>query len=127
MPKDCPFCVENGKVVTLCQNDMAYLVAACDGGGNVIDDRFLIIPKEHVESIIDLPSDWHGATQQLLSDHFGQTIAGRSFNLSFNQGQEAGQRVGHVHCWLIFRDKHSEGAASELGLSSLIDKMRKLS
>lgn len=127
MPKDCPFCVENGKVVILCENDTAYLIDALDGQGSIMHDRFLIIPKEHVESVLDLPSDWHRVMQQLLRDHFGQIMAEGSFNLSFNQGQEAGQRVGHVHCWLIFRSKHSEGTATGLGLSSLIYKMSKLS
>lgn len=127
MLKDCPFCVKNGKVKILCENDMAYLVAALGDQGDIIHDRFLIIPKDHVESVLDLPSGWHGAVQQLLRGHFGQTMAERSFNLSFNQGQEAGQRIVHIHCWLIFRDKCSEGGASELGLSSLIDKMSRLS
>ncbi len=120
----CPFCVENGKVQILHENETAYIVAALGNDRQPMPNHYLIIPKVHAESILDLPAIWQASLNELLR-YLIVTRAkpGVSFNLSYNQGREAGQRVSHVHAWIIFRGDESGTPSHELGLATLLERM----
>lgn len=109
---DCPLCPENGllKEPVIAQTDAAYLIRALSSPGN-----FLIVPKIHTENPADLPADWWVAFAELLGKIPG---LGKSYNISLNFGQPAGQTVAHVHFWVIPRAGGQ--AASGKGLARLI-------
>ncbi len=115
----CPFCIENGKVNILSETEGAYLVEALQGPG-----FYLIIPKQHIESLLDLPGLWQTCVADLLR-HIPEIQAGKHFNLSYNQGHVAGQRVSHVHAWVIIRSDSEVEETRHLGLASLISNPNK--
>jgi diadenosine tetraphosphate (Ap4A) HIT family hydrolase len=118
----CPFCIENGKVNILFQNDTAYLIAVLDGGGNVMTGCYFIIPKMHITTVRKLPSGWQESVNQLLGNIPG-VDEGHPFNLSYNVENAAGQRVAHVHMWVIMRSHDSTLPSYGLGLAALISKI----
>jgi len=108
---DCPFCLANNllAVPVLAESEGAYLVPAHSHPGN-----YLIIPRNHAESIADLPDDWMRDFKHLLAqvpdlDHF---------NITLNVGKSAGQTVKHLHFWIVPRA--GDQLASGKGLVSLI-------
>ena len=113
----CPFCVENGMVAIIAQTDRAYLIAVRNGA-EVVTGCFFIIPKQHVESVLDLPDDWQAVFNELLWQAPG--ISGSSFNVSYNSGRAAGQRVAHVHAWVVLRSGEEGKPSHELGFAALI-------
>lgn len=115
----CPFCPENGKVVIIAQDERGYLVQAIGRQGVVMPGCYLIIPKEHAESLLGLPEEWQAAVNYLLSCVPGMTRESQ-FNLSYNLGHDAGQRVGHIHAWVIFRGSEESPPSHGLGLAALI-------
>ena len=120
----CPFCLENGLVKVLYQTELAYMVAALDQNREPMSRRFLIIPKDHVEAVWDLPSDWQWSVGELLKQCFGDSLSRLSFNLSYNQGLGAGQTVPHVHCWVIVRVEDEGDLTRGAGLAKIIDRGR---
>ncbi len=119
----CPFCTENGKVNILFQNDTAYLIAVLDGEGKVMPGCYFIIPKMHIESVRQLPAGWQESVNQLLGKIPDIAHGRRPFNLSYNEEQAAGQRVPHVHMWVIMRSHDSTLPSYGLGLAALISKI----
>lgn len=121
----CPFCVENGRVKVLQKNEEAFLVAALDSEGRLMPGCYLIIPLQHVESVTQLPDTWHAHLADLLQciPEYGPDVC---FNVSYNQGKAAGQRVPHVHAWVVFRNGEEGTQAYELGLKTLIDRCKSL-
>lgn len=122
---DCPFCLLNRKVVVLRETSEAYAVQVVTNGIPQ-DGRYLIIPKMHcsgLDGLMELHtgiSDWsvHEAELiQWLVEHFGHS---RDFNLSWNIGRGAGQRIDHLHMWVIFRDD-----LLELGMDALLAEVRR--
>lgn len=66
----------------------------------------LVVPRRHVSSLFDLPEEeqqriWHqvAVVHRLLREAFN---AG-GFNVGLNDGQVAGQTVGHAHVHVIPR------------------------
>lgn len=111
--KPCPFCTENGQVDIIAETAQLYLVKA-----HGTEDDYLVIPKKHLTHYLDLPDNWWREFKLLLLDEaipwFGRDVAN---NLSINQGRKAGQRVPHIHWWIIFRE---DGPEDGLGLSALV-------
>jgi diadenosine tetraphosphate (Ap4A) HIT family hydrolase len=122
--QNCPFCIENGKVAIIEQTAIAYLVAVIDNEGRILTGRYLIIPKRHVESVFDLPDNWQVSVRRLLKQ-VPEVKSGVPFNLSYNQGRAAGQRIAHVHAWVVQRSGEEGQASYELGLSGLIEAINK--
>lgn len=108
----CPFCLSNellrGTVLT--DSPGAYLIEAADSPGN-----YLIIPKAHAESPVDLPDQWWQEMKILLGRVPNLPAA---YNIAMNVGKDAGQSVKHLHFWVIPRA--SGQAASGKGLARLI-------
>jgi diadenosine tetraphosphate (Ap4A) HIT family hydrolase len=120
----CPFCPENGKVKILFQNETAYLIAVLDSEGKVMTGCYFIIPKMHITSVRNLPAGWQESVNQLLGK-IPDIVDGRQpFNLSYNEGEAAGQRVAHVHMWVILRDDDESLPSYGLGLNALINKVK---
>ncbi|MCB9802947.1 HIT domain-containing protein [Candidatus Nomurabacteria bacterium] len=120
----CPFCIKNGKVTILNETEDAYLVVAINSDGIPMQGRYLIIPKQHIESILDLPVNWQNSVAELLR-LIPEVQEGAHFNLSYNQGSVAGQRVPHVHGWVIIRHIDEAEGSRGIGLASLINKAAK--
>lgn len=119
VPSDCPLCPLNGLVDIIAECDDAYLVEAL---GSPIPDCFLIIPRDHIEEITDLPATWQGAVSSMLQDvpWFTRDAA---LNLSFNVKFNAGQRLRHLHLWAIPRDHEDVcSPAYALGMASILQK-----
>ncbi|HKX72693.1 MAG TPA: HIT domain-containing protein [Candidatus Saccharimonadales bacterium] len=121
----CPFCVANGMVKLIAQNDDAYLIAVLrPGTTEVIEHAYFVIPKEHIESLRDLPQFW----MQTLMDLIDQVPESHeNYNISINVGRRAGQRVQHVHFWVLTRDHEDETMASfELGMAAIIELLNQM-
>lgn len=133
----CPFCVENERVTVLAETEIAYLAQAAkpqDGAMVAQVGRYFIIPKQHVESILERPVGWTRHETKLLWDAIGaasndkklmELMGGtellEALNTSWNNGFWAGQRVKHIHMWVIFRyDK------LEIGFDATIERVIEL-
>lgn len=127
--KTCPFCLENGMVEVITDTRDAYLIQVVKGG-SIAPGRYLIIPKEHIEWLEDRPSDWTEQENKLTRDAHNHAMADphlavrleRPFllgalNMSWNQGEYAGQLVLHIHEWIIFRHDNLK-----IGLDGLIEQ-----
>jgi diadenosine tetraphosphate (Ap4A) HIT family hydrolase len=117
----CPFCPANGMVRILAENGTAYAVAALDEARNILPHRYLIIPKAHIESVLDLPDTWHARMAELICS-LPEHESGLPFNISYNEGVAAGQRIKHTHAWVIFRHGEEGSHTENLGLSALLAK-----
>lgn len=75
----------------------------------------LVVPREHIESPLQLPSDWWKSLTELLVQVPGLP---ESYNISLNYGKPAGQTRPHLHFWVIGRLE--DEPASGIGLARLI-------
>lgn len=120
---DCPFCPKNGKVKILKETTRAYLVQVVTNG-KPVEDRYLIIPKDHV-TLFGMPDDWMYHLKILLEDL--SVITGMpidNLTLGTNIGEGGGARVlTHLHEWIIFRTEPEGSASKNLGTSALITKV----
>jgi histidine triad (HIT) family protein len=120
----CPFCFENGKIEVIAEAPDGYLVAALDSAGSPMPGCYLLIPKIHTESVIDLPICWQGSVYILLRA-IPEVAEGRTdWNLNYNSGKWAGQRVPHTHGWVVFRSEEESESTRELGLATIVRRSR---
>ena len=106
----CPFCSPE-QLDVLAKTQQALLVEAKGSPGN-----YLVIPRSHITSFFALPPTFMEDVQYLVA----RTTIGREerpFNLSMNLGRQAGQRVEHVHFWIIDR---SGSPKDGLGMAALV-------
>ncbi len=101
---DCPFCrIESSRLLMI--SDVAIALA---DAYPVAEGHTLVVPRRHVGSIYDLPSDQQQALWELVSQ-VRRVLIDRfhpdGFNIGFNEGREAGQTVGHAHIHVIPRKK----------------------
>jgi diadenosine tetraphosphate (Ap4A) HIT family hydrolase len=108
----CRFCLSNnlltGEIVA--ENQRAFAIPA-----STATENFLIIPKGHYKTLEDLPDDWWADLKQLLVQ---LAVPRDNYNLSINIGEQAGQKVAHLHFRIIPRQ--AETPASAKGLAALI-------
>ncbi len=78
----------------------------------IVPVHILIIPKEHIESIVET-EDRHEAlmgrlimTAKKLADKLG--IAKDGYKLLFRVGEDGGQEISHIHLHLLGGGKLSE-------------------
>lgn len=113
--KLCPFCPQNGQVSIIAENRGAYLIQAVKNGAPAIG-RYLIIPKQHLERLLDRPNRWTRYENELLIEAFAAAYAdtvlmelmderdlNQALNTAWNQGKWAGQTISHIHNWVVFR------------------------
>ena len=113
-PTDCALCRANNQLKTevVAETPGGYLIPAITSPGN-----FLIIPNAHIESPQDLPDSWWSDVKTLLASMPDQPS---QYNISLNIGQAAGQRIKHLHFWVIPRAGGQP--ASGKGLALLIQE-----
>jgi histidine triad (HIT) family protein len=60
--------------------------------------HILVVPKQHVENVVELATD-EALLAQLVrtAGQIAQVVAGGEFKLLFNTGERAGQTVFHAH------------------------------
>ena len=105
MSNKCPFC-ELAKSLIWFGNQ----------AGLVLWDAFpvsqghaLVVPKQHVESLFDLPIESQIVLWQLVAETRSRLQAEQlsdGFNIGVNDGQAAGQSVMHAHIHIIPRWKN---------------------
>ena len=98
----CPFCGVAADRIVL-ENSV----------GIVLKDAFpvsrghtLVVPRQHVESLFDLPPADQVALWQLVTEARQQLVselAPDGFNIGVNDGRAAGQTVAHAHIHIIPR------------------------
>lgn len=101
-PADCPFCNLPSERVWL----ETETTITCLDGYPVTDGHALVIPKQHVGSLFDLPNDeilklWEqvAVVRRLLVEKHRPD----GFNVGVNDGLAAGQTVLHAHIHVVPR------------------------
>ena len=98
----CPFCELNERELIV-ENDVAYAFYDCYP---VSKGHALITPKSHVASLYELTSD-HQQEIWALVRQAREVVSGQfdpdGFNIGLNDGEAAGQTVGHAHVHVIPR------------------------
>jgi diadenosine tetraphosphate (Ap4A) HIT family hydrolase len=102
MPDKCPFCQPAA--------DRIWLETET---GIVLWDSFpvtqghsLVVPRQHVASIYELPEDAHDALWRLVGEarqRLTDDLHPDGFNIGLNDGEVAGQTVPHAHIHVIPR------------------------
>jgi diadenosine tetraphosphate (Ap4A) HIT family hydrolase len=98
----CPFCTLPRERI-LVETDTA--IAFFDGYP-VTEGHTLIIPRRHVARLFDLPPAELHALWDLVArmhDSLQARFGPDGFNLGLNDGEAAGQTIGHAHVHLIPR------------------------
>lgn len=108
----CQFCLSNELLTgdLVAQSTKAFVIPASTVAGS-----YLIVPKAHYEALDELPDDWWIDVKTLLRQ---LPVLQQDYNLSINIGKEAGQKLRHLHFWVIPRQAGTP--ASTKGLAALI-------
>lgn len=111
----CPFCPANGKVQIIATSSCGryYLIKVVSATPN---EHYFVIPVSHMEHFMELDDDWYGAFKELVV-HIPWYDASMPLNIVLNQYRMAGQRVAHLHWWIVFR---ADGSGGELGTAALV-------
>jgi len=125
MTKQCLFCkIASGevpsKVIYDSKDVMAFLDIRPANPGHV-----LIIPKEHFETLADLPENMNSALLQLVKIIAGaqvEALGAQGVNVLQNNGELAGQVIPHVHVHVIPRFKGDKVTINYSGLVELKDE-----
>lgn len=112
MSQDCIFCqIVDGEIPsrTVFEDDrvMAFLDA-----NPIAEGHTLVIPKNHHETLSDLPEDLaahlFGALHR-LTPVVENAVDADGSNVAFNNGEAAGQEIPHVHGHIIPRFRNDGG------------------
>lgn len=102
MPTNCPFCqLDAGRV---CQENRA--AQALRDGFPVTEGHTLVVPRQHVASLFDLPAEEQAELWKLVTEvrvQLLEELRPAGFNIGVNDGQAAGQTVAHAHIHVIPR------------------------
>lgn len=102
MTSGCPFCSLDAEKIVI-RNDHAL---ACRDGFPVSPGHTLVLPHRHVASFFDLTDEERAALFDLLASArraLVEELGPHGFNIGINDGEAAGQTVGHLHVHLIPR------------------------
>ena len=98
----CPFCsVPDARI--LLQNDHAIVLP---DAFPVSEGHSLVVPKQHVLSVFDLPVEEQAALWRLVAEireRLKEQLHPDAFNIGLNDGEAAGQTVMHAHIHVIPR------------------------
>lgn len=123
-PPPCPFCPENGKVAILATaavgKNWYYLVKVVSAEPN---RHYFIIPARHIEHFTELDDNAMKAIKELVY-HIPWYEHWAPLNLALNQYELAGQRVPHLHWWVVYRGDGSGGSLGTAGLMTEYDHSR---
>jgi len=106
MSADCIFCsiVDGeipGRIVHEDEDTIAFLDA-----NPLAEGHTLVIPKEHYERVDDLPADVAGAIGRAIAavaPAIEDAVDAPATTIAYNNGEEAGQEVPHVHAHVVPR------------------------
>lgn len=102
MTENCPFCeISNDRV----RVNNAVGIAVRDAYP-ISDGHTLVIPRQHVQSVFDLPDSEQARLWQLVAQvraELAEDLAPSGFNIGINDGEAAGQTVPHAHIHVIPR------------------------
>ncbi|MCC9602883.1 HIT family protein [Stieleria sp. JC731] len=102
MKQDCPFCKP---IDVWLETDNAMVLW---DGYPVSEGHSLVVPRQHVASVYDLPSNTLAELWQLVAEtrkQLEETFHPDGFNIGLNDGEAAGQTVMHAHIHVIPRWK----------------------
>ena len=102
MNEECPFCEPTRKSIWI--DDQIGLVLW--DAYPVSKGHALVVPKEHMASLYDLPEESQAAIWQSVSKarrRLQEELQPDGFNIGINDGVAAGQTVPHVHIHVIPR------------------------
>ena len=103
---DCIFCkLANGDIPTnsIYEDDKFNVIL---DNGPATRGHALILPKDHADSLFDLPEETAAEAMKLakkLGQHIVETLKADGLNIVQNNGEAAGQTVKHYHLHLIPR------------------------
>jgi histidine triad (HIT) family protein len=106
MSEDCIFCqIIDGEIPsnTIAETDEAYAFLDVNP---LARGHTLVIPKDHHERVGDMPADTAGAVFELVNEitpAVEDAVDAPGSTVAFNNGEEAGQEVPHVHCHIVPR------------------------
>jgi len=115
----CPLCPENDKVDIIAMTEDAYLVEA---KVSPMEDCFLIIPKQHITDVMELPALWQKSFSAMLTCVPWYT-PDAPFTLGLNSGKAAGQTLPHIHNWVIPRREREGSNTYGKGTATLIKEL----
>jgi histidine triad (HIT) family protein len=103
---DCIFCkLANGDIPTNSIYEDEKFNVILDNGP-ATKGHALILPKDHADSLFDLPEETAADAMKLakkLGQHMVETLKADGLNVVQNNGEAAGQTVKHYHLHLIPR------------------------
>lgn len=115
----CPLCPENGKVDIIAMTEDAYLV---EPNVSPMEDCFLIIPKEHITDVMELPALWHKSFSAMLMC-VPWYAYDTPYTLGLNSGKAAGQTLSHIHYWVIPRPEREGSSTYGKGTATLLKEL----
>lgn len=106
MSEDCIFCqIIDGELpsdkIAETEHSYAFLDVNPLARGHT-----LVIPKAHHELVGNMPADTAGDLFELVSDitpAVEDAVGAPASTVAFNNGEDAGQEVPHVHCHIVPR------------------------
>ena len=104
MPSTCPFCAPASSRIYL-ENDAAL---AIPDAFPVAEGHTLVVPRQHVASLFDLPAEEQAAVWKLVAQvrtKLWCDLNPDGFNIGVNDGTAAGQTVPDAHVHVIPRRK----------------------
>lgn len=106
MSEDCIFCaIADGEI----PGEIVYeddLVVAFLDANPLAEGHTLVIPRDHHETLADLPADVGGAIGAAATEvapAVEVAVDADATTVAFNNGPAAGQEVPHVHCHVVPR------------------------
>ncbi len=112
MPNDCIFCqIVSGDIPSRTVYEDDDIVAFLDANP-LAPGHTLVIPKNHYETLGDLPDDEAEAVfgvLHALTPVVEDAVDADASNVAFNNGEAAGQEVPHVHGHVIPRFEDDGG------------------
>jgi len=105
--------------------DEFILLVATTALGNgtfvVIPDTWLIYPRAHLTTLIDMPNNWTGSVKQAVA----MLGIDQPYCTGENWGRLAGQTVEHGHTWVMQRNVGEDGLMTErVGLATILLRAR---
>lgn len=101
-PPGCPFCaLPDQRIMRQSPLAIAFL-----DGYPIAEGHALVIPKRHVGSLFDLPAEELQAVWSLVAEvraSLAEQFHPDGFNVGVNDGDAAGQTIGHAHVHIIPR------------------------
>jgi histidine triad (HIT) family protein len=106
MSEDCVFCqIVDGEIPADVVYEDDEVVAFLDGNP-LTEGHTLVVPREHVARVIDIPTDVAGPYFEpvpAIADAVEQAVDADGATMAWNDGAAAGQEVRHAHLHIIPR------------------------